>query len=529
MERRNFVKGLAAGLAAFHVLPEAARALSDRLEALRADLETTPDNAAFWARVRREFLLRDGLTHLNCGSIGSTPGSVIQALVGYIQRLETNPYVYTWSGFPDAALDEVRQRAGRFLGASGDEVLITRNTTEGMNLVATGIRLRAGDEILTTDHEHPGGVFGWLYATEQSGARVVQCKLPCPPASADQILQVIDDHLTPSTRVVMVSHVTTMTGLQMPVAGIAALTRPRGILLVCDGAQVPGMLKVDVKALGVDAYASSSHKWMLAPKGSGLLYVSREAQDRIRPVSGWGGYRVYSASSGTRGVPHVLAHADTMAFHETIGPERIEARCRQLNAYLRQRLTAIPSLELLTPADPELSSGIVSYRLLKGNHASVRERLMKERDIIVRPISANYVFADNPVPRESLNALRISTHVFNSEADVDRLADALVDMLGTSTVIEGDRPRPQAVDLGQNYPNPFNPRTQIEYQLPEAGHVRLEIYNSEGQMVDVLVDGWQGQGSHAVGWDAGRRASGTYFYRLETAGAEQARKMARVR
>ncbi|MFH1571944.1 MAG: aminotransferase class V-fold PLP-dependent enzyme [Gemmatimonadota bacterium] len=529
MERRRFVRDLAAGLAALQLVPELAAALSDRLQALAADLAGAADDAAFWARVRQEFLLREGLTHLNCGSIGATPRPVVEALVGYIQRLETDPYPYTWSGFPEAALDEVRERAGEFLGAAGDEVLITRNTTEGMNLVATAMRLQAGDEVLTTDHEHPGGVFGWLYAAEQAGARVVQCKLPTPPSDADQIVQLIEDHLTPRTRVVMVSHVTTMTGLQMPLARIAQITRPRDILLVCDGAQAPGMLRVYVEALGVDVYASSSHKWMLAPKGSGLLYVNRRVQDRIRPVSAWGGYQVYSASSGTRDVPHVLAHADTMAFHQTLGLERIEARCRQLNAYLRQRLAAIPVLELLTPADPELSSGIVSYRLRRGSHATVRQRLMEERDIIVKPIPGNYVFGGNPVPAEGLNALRISTHIFNSEADVDRLADALADMLGASTAVDGDQLRPRAIDLGQNWPNPFNPSTQIRYELPAAGPVRLEVLNARGQMVDVLVDGWQAPGAHAVTWDAGQRASGTYFYRLRAGGLEQARKMALVR
>jgi len=530
MERRAFVKNVAASLAGLHLFSEVAHSLSDRLNALRVDLTAISDDAAYWARVREEFLLRPEIAHLNCGSIGATPRSVVEALTGYIRELEANPYAHTWSGFAEEPLDASRTQAAEFLGASPDEVAITRNTTEGMNLVGTGMQLQPGDEILTTDHEHPGGMFCWLHMAQQQGVRVVQMKMPAPPESTEQILQLVEDHLTPRTRIVSVSHVTTMTGLQMPLAGISAITRPRGILLVCDGAQAPGMLDVDVKALGVDVYASSSHKWMLAPKGSGLLYVAFEAQDRVKPVSTHGGFWNYSASSGTRNVAQVIAHGDTMAFHNTIGRQRIETRCRQLNAYLRQRLAEVESLELLTPADPALSSALVSYRVQVGNCNQIRKQLMQEHDVIVKPIPSNYVLADSEVQRESLNALRISTHIFNSEAQIDRLADLLIDILGKTTAIQPDAgSRPRAVELGQNYPNPFNPSTHIQYELPEAGPVHLEVRNSKGQMVEVLVDEWQTAGTHEVSWQAGRQGSGTYFYRLQAEDVARTRKMSLVR
>ena len=212
-----------------------------------------------------------------------------------------------------------------------------------MNAVAQGLSksLRPGDEILTTSHEHPGGSVCWEYLAKTQGVKIIQIPMPAPVSDRAQILRLVSDHITPRTRVCSFSHVETITGLQMPLAEIAAITRPREILLVCDGAQAPGMLRIDVKALGVDTYASSSHKWMLAPKGSGLLYIRKEAQERIQPLVLSTGYNAYTAASGTRNVAQILGHGLTMDFHNAIGRDRVEARCRALSNHLRRRLGEI--------------------------------------------------------------------------------------------------------------------------------------------------------------------------------------------
>ena len=422
MERRAFVKSLVASLAAIQLLPELSQALSEQIKALRTDLDATPNEEVFWKRVREEFTLQPGLIHLNCGSLGATPCPIVDTVCAYMQELERNPYHNEWGPMGEQA-EGVRSKAAEFLGATRDEVVVTRNTTEGMNTVASGLKLQAGDEILTTNHEHPGGMICWQYLACHTGVKIVQIKMPAPVKDKDQILQLIEDHITLRTRVCSFSHVETITGLQMPMADIAGITRPKDILLVCDGAQAPGMLDVDVKALGVDTYASSSHKWMLAPKGSGLLYIRKEVQDRIRPFFLYAGYSVYSASSGTRNVPHILSHGDTMDFHNAIGRDRIEARCRQLSNYLRQRMSAIPNLRVLTPSQPELSSGIVTFALEQGRSRDIRHHL-KEHDILVKKVPGTYV-VDDRVPHEDYNALRFSTHIYNSEAEIDRAADVL--------------------------------------------------------------------------------------------------------
>ncbi len=333
MHRRTFLHRMSAAA----VMPWVAEATRD-LADLRRDLAVAPDDDAFWKEVRSRFLLRPGLVHMNSATIGATPRPVVSAFTDFLWEVESNPQDQVFGAAGEQRMEDVRARAASFLGADLDEVALTRNTTEGMNHIAQGLRLEPGDQILSTDHEHPGGSVCWEWLAERTGAEIVRIEMPATATSADQVVELVKRHLTPRTRVCSFSHVSTITGLVMPMAAIAEATRPRGILLVCDGAQAPGMLDVDVHALGVDTYASSSHKWMLAPKGSGLLYVRKEVQERVRPLPLRTGYQVYTASGGTRNVAGILAHGVAMDFHDTLGRDRVEARCRELRRHLREAL-----------------------------------------------------------------------------------------------------------------------------------------------------------------------------------------------
>jgi selenocysteine lyase/cysteine desulfurase len=182
MERREFFKGLIATLAVVHTLPEIAHAISDYLKSLADDLAATPSETDYWRRVGEEFLLEPGRLHFNNGSIGATPRAIVEAHKAYLDRMETNPYGYAWSGYPEARSEAVLDKASEFVGGRQGLMLLTRNTTEGMNLVATGIRWREGDEVLTTDHEHAGGLICWLHMEQMAGIKVRQIHLPTPIA-----------------------------------------------------------------------------------------------------------------------------------------------------------------------------------------------------------------------------------------------------------------------------------------------------------------------------------------------------------
>ena len=431
MERRTFFKGVAASaaaaVAAVHLLPELARGESSRLGALAADIGAAEDEADLWRRVKTQFQLEPGLVHFNTGSVGACPRVVTEAVSEALVDVEKDPVHKAFGG---SQTEPVRARAAEFIGADTDEVAITRNTTEGMNSVAMGLDLEPGDEVLTTNHEHGGGMICWQWLRKYRGIGVNYLKMPDPVQSKAQFLRVFEEHLTPRTKVCSFMAVDTITGMRYPLADMARITGPKGILLVCDGAHAPGMLDVDVHALGVDTFASSSHKWMLAPKGSGLLYIRKSAQERVHPVSFYSGFNVYTGSMGTRNVPGIIGHGVAMDFHNTLGRARVEARTRQLSDRLRARLVQIPKLELLTPDDPELRSGLVTFRVDGMSNGTIANQLYKEQRIVIKVAQGTYAYVEDvDVERQNYNCLRFSTHIYNDEADVDRLANLIDDIL----------------------------------------------------------------------------------------------------
>jgi selenocysteine lyase/cysteine desulfurase len=197
----------------------------------------------------------------------------------------------------------------------------------------------------------------------------------------------------------------------MPFAEIAALTRPRNILLVADGAQAPGQIVVDVKKLGVDLYAASGHKWLMGPKETGFLYVRKEVQDRFHPVFTRGSYQAYSAAAGTRNVATIIGLGEALDWHQNTGRKKIEDRCLSLARYCSQKLTGKKGLRIVSPSDLELHTGLVSILLDKASNKVIFEK-MREQDIIIKLLP-------------KYNALRFSLHVFNTEAEIDRMVSVL--------------------------------------------------------------------------------------------------------
>lgn len=408
-------------------LPELVAGVDEHLARLRTDLDSVSGSQR-WARLQQEFSLDPDLLHFNTGSTGASPSIVGQAMARAQAQIDADPAANTFAGGVADGMEHTRARAARLLGADLDEVSLTRNSTEGMTQVALGLDLQAGDEVLTTHREHGGGVVGWEYLRQRIGIRINYVRLPLKVRDAQQVLDIVAAHLTPRTKAVSLMHVDTNTGTVYPLAQIAQITRPRGILLICDGAHAPGMLRVDVKALGVDTYASSSHKWLLAPKGNGLLYVRRDVRDRVQPVLLFSGPQAYSASSGTRDVVGVLGHGVAIDFHNAVGSDRVEARCRQLNAHLRARLLEHPHLRVVTPDQPELSSGILAVGVERMHAADVVRRLRDEYRVTVKATQATYALSSDPEmsgKSRADNCLRLSTHIYNDEQQVDRVADLL--------------------------------------------------------------------------------------------------------
>ena len=238
--------------------------------------------------VESEFLLSRGLAYLNTGTIGPCRRATIEATQAAWETLEANPVAHYGRDAGRELIEDTREVAAGFLGCDLDELALTTSTTSGMNAIAQGLRLAPGDRVLLTDQEHSGGLHCWQYLARYHGVHLDVAPIPRGEFRAAEIVAAMERGIRSETRVISVSHVLSSTGLRMPIAEIAALAKSKGILCVVDGAQAVGAIRVNVRDLGCRAYATSGHKWLMGPKGTGLLFIAKDAQPVIRP-NGVGG------------------------------------------------------------------------------------------------------------------------------------------------------------------------------------------------------------------------------------------------
>ena len=360
------------------------------------------------------FLFSPGLVYLQTGSLGPTPVPVMDRAIASWKELETNPVVLAY-GPQEKALDEVRAAAAAFIGCKTEELALTRSTTEGINWVAQGLGLVPGDHVLTTDQEHPGGRSGWEYLARRNGVVLENVSIPLDLHDPQAIVARFAKAITPRTKVLFFSHVLTSTGLRMPVAELCGLARSRGCLSVVDGAQALGGIQVNVKSLGCDVYAACGHKWMLGPTGTGVLYLSERIGSRVDPIALQAGRVAYSASSGVTSIASVIGFGAAIEYLNTIGPSRIEAHNLALRDRLFAALRDVPAVKVLSAAPGPMTSSLLSYVLPERVKSDVLyQRLADRHKVIVKVVPGNF-----------FNGNRISTHLFNTEADVDRLVEAL--------------------------------------------------------------------------------------------------------
>jgi len=409
LSRRGFLAGAGLSLAALRAAG-----------VLGADWPDVPNlapasmNGAKWADVRQGFLLPQGLAYLNCGSLGPSPGYVLNESLKAWLELEQNP-VHVGYGAMIKRMDEVRQKAAEFLGCKQAEIALTRNTTDGMNTVAQGLSLQEGQRVLTTDHEHPGGFVCWQYYAKRRGVKIDVVTLPTPPRTEGEVLERFKAKLTPATKVISVSHVTFTTGLRMPIRRIGEMARANGSLLVVDGAQAPGMISVNVKKLLCHAYATSGHKWLLGPKGTGLLYISSDTGGAIDPLLLHNGRGAYTAATGYRNVPGIVGLGAAIDLLAAVGKDRVEQRALELRAALTEGLKKQKNVRLLSPEAGSMASGMVSFALPEGADSGALARQLREKHRVVVKV----------LPGRPVSGLRVSTHVYNSTEDVGMLLAAL--------------------------------------------------------------------------------------------------------
>ncbi len=386
--------------------------------------------------LRAQFLLDPEVTFLNHGSYGACPRPVFERYQAWQAKLERQPVAFLdpTRGLSGWMRDARVAMAGQ-LGVDPDHIVGLTNATEGLNIVAQSLRLEPGDEILTTDHEYAAVDKTFAYVARRTGARVVPATIPLPLTDAQSFTDALIANITPQTRVMFLSHITSATALVFPIEAIIAHAHARGIITVIDGAHTPGHIPLDLAALGADYYAGNCHKWLMAPKGSAFLYVRPELQAGINPLIISHGWTDDAGQPGTKGVfgntPFIdglemqgtrdpsawLTVPDAIAFRAQHGWDQIARRCRDLVQDTAGRVAALTGLApLSSPAfcAPQMAAMPVP----RCDPMQLKLALLNDHGIEI----PCFTWKDHTITR-------VSAQGYNTQADMDHLVQALAEIL----------------------------------------------------------------------------------------------------
>lgn len=430
IDRRGFLQSFAtlaggaalpASASAASALPGSAPSLIERLAQAPAQLPSNSlyisNEELYWTEMRKQFLIPPDEVYLNNGTVGSSPAPVLRAVFDAYNQTEkmdqSDPEDYPIWGY--AAWNEFRDPLAAFVGCTRDEIALVRNATEANSYIANGLDFKAGDEVLMTDQEHPGGEHPFNLRAKRHGIVVKRVNLPKPVPDAATVLNLFNGAITPRTRVIFFSHITTATGVVLPAREICELASVKGIISAVDGAHVTGMMKLNVHELGCDMYSSSPHKWLQAPKGSGFLFVRDEMIDRLWNTivtEGWDEPKLRAERFqriGSSNVPSLYGLRAAIELANEIGMDRIERRHRQMANYILKQMTQ-RGAESWTSPDPALRCAIATVNVPTLQRMHLESWMWSKKKIRIR--------GGDP------SKLRLSTPYYLLHQDVDRFLAA---------------------------------------------------------------------------------------------------------
>ncbi len=378
--------------------------------------DNNDDSEDYWALVRAQFPLSNNRIFLNNGTMGPSPFPVINEVYQDMMEVDT---IGRYGGHEDIALKAL----ARILNSKDTEITLTRNVTEGINISCWGLPLKAGDEVIMSTHEHVGNATPWLNRAKLDGIVIKAIDLG---KTAEETLDIVKSAITKNTKVIALPHIPCTIGQILPVKDICTLAREKGIFSFVDGAHPPGMLQLDVKDIGCDMYAGCCHKWLMGPKGTGFLYVSENFRNTLQVYyggggfdSGWdmlskppvlkgyidNGHRYYY---GTQNASLFKGIAKAVEFQEKIGRDKIEKRVKYLAKYLQDQLMHLSKdIEMLTPKEDISRGAQISFKI-KDKDVTKLQTQCNDAKITTRFVAEN-----------NINCLRISTHIYNKQKEID--------------------------------------------------------------------------------------------------------------
>jgi selenocysteine lyase/cysteine desulfurase len=417
MRSRRAFLGLAAGTLAAFRDDALSRVLAAGRDTADARPETVASDEAYWREIQQAFTVNRSYVNLNNGGVCPSPRVVQEAMKRYLDLSNEAP-VYTMWQMLEPQVESVRRALAREFGCDPEELAITRNASEALEAVQLGLDLKPGDEILTTTHDYPRMLTTWRQRERRDGVVLKTISFPLPPASLDELYERFARAVTPRTRVILVCHITNLTGQIFPVKRICGMARERGIEVIVDGAHAFAHFPFTLADLDCDYYGTSLHKWLFAPHGTGFLYVRRSKIGKVWPLMAAEKKQDEDIRKfeeiGTHPAANHNAIAEALVFHHGIGTERKAARLRYLRDRFMRRLAAEPRVRVHTSFDPAMSCGIGNVQVLGADSVALAKHLFDTRRIIVVPIK-----------HDEFEGLRVTPCVYTTTDEVDRFAEAI--------------------------------------------------------------------------------------------------------
>ncbi len=413
--RRSFLQ--AAGAMGAALVPGAIPRTLEAITGIRGSAREIARDESFWLRVQQAFSIDRSLINLNSGGVSPSPAIVQEAMKGHLDYSNEAP-VYTMWRILEPQREGVRQRLARAFGCDAEEVALTRNSSEGLQICQLGFDLKAGDEVLTTTQDYGRMITTFKQRERRDGIRLVQFPVPIPSEDPDEIVRLFESHITPKTRLILMCHMINITGQILPVKGVVQMARARGIPVIVDGAHTFGHFDFTIEDLDCDYYATSLHKWLLAPHGTGMLYVRRDKVGGLWPLmaapEGMDEDIRKFEEIGTHPAANYIAIAEALTFHQGIGAKRKEERLRYLRDYWAKPLLERDRVRLHTSLKPEYSCCIGTVQIEGVDTTDVGTYLWNAHRIIATPIK-----------HPEFEGLRVTANVFTTLEELDRFVDAM--------------------------------------------------------------------------------------------------------
>jgi isopenicillin-N epimerase len=384
------------------------------IAALAREMETADD---FWAFVQQLFSGGRGIINLNNGGVSPSPRIVTEALTRYIWQQEDTT-AYTMWQILEPQSERIRTELAALFGCDREEIAITRNASESLEILLFGLDLKRGDEILTSSQDYPRMLTTLRQREQREGIVLKTVKLPLVPKDPIEIVRAFEAGITPRTKVILASHVVNITGQIVPIRAICDLGRTRGIEVIVDGAHSFAQFPFTRDEIGCDYFGTSLHKWLFAPKGTGMLYVKRDKIAKVWPLMAAEQKQATDIRKfeevGTHSAAPRLAIGEAILFHRGIGAERKAARLRSLARYWENRLRELPRVRLHTPLDDAQSCAIGTVEIEGVEPGVVARKLFDEHRIFVTPIV-----------HEDFKGIRVTPNVYTTFEELDRFVEAM--------------------------------------------------------------------------------------------------------